>query len=286
VSQATHTQLDAARHAADGRAVAAPAAAGARVVAVGSGKGGVGTSTVAALLAATLAADGRRVLLVDAVARMGHLHVMLGVEPRATLGMLRKGLEPEALLVPVAPTLSLLPALADGDAPLSDAERRVLTARTTALYPAFDLVVVDAGASAASLLDACAQGASRMLAIGAAERVGLAATFALIKLVHQRFPHVRVDLLANRTDESTARLAHDYLNAATVRFLSRTVYAAGVIPEDRDFGNALAAGLGPHDAAAGSAAAEAIRPIGERLLAELASPSDATPPRVFRMRES
>ena len=77
------------------------------VVAVGSGKGGVGTSTIAALLAATMAEQGHRVLLIDAAQRVGGLHHLLGVEPSGTLGQLRGEREPHQLLVPIAERLSL-----------------------------------------------------------------------------------------------------------------------------------------------------------------------------------
>jgi MinD-like ATPase involved in chromosome partitioning or flagellar assembly len=246
-------------------------ATGARVVAVGSGKGGAGTSTVAALLAATLAAGGRRVLLVDTSERLGTLHHLLGVPAGLPLGTLRRGAEPQALLSAVSPTLTLVSSAPD-DTTLTPAERRALIERMTSLYAGFELVVLDAGASASSILDACAQGASRLLALGAGDRVGLAATYALIKLVHERFADVRIDVLANRSDDAAGEMLHRQLNAATVRFLDRTIPYAGAIPEDRDFGSALAAGLGAHDAAAGSVAAQAMQEIGERILADFETP--------------
>ena len=48
------------------------------VVVVGSGKGGIGTSTVSALLALAGAEDGRQVLLIDGNESVGSLHLLLG----------------------------------------------------------------------------------------------------------------------------------------------------------------------------------------------------------------
>lgn len=53
---------------------------GARVVAVVGARGGVGTSTLAALVARRLAADGRRVVLADLDAAGGGVEVLLGTE--------------------------------------------------------------------------------------------------------------------------------------------------------------------------------------------------------------
>ncbi len=241
------------------------------VCAVGSGKGGVGTSTIAALLATTMAEQGQRVLLVDAGQRIGGLHHLLGVEPRGSLGQLRGEREPHDLLVPVAHRLSLFPATADESA-LRSTERRLLMRRVMSLYRDFQLVVVDAGSSAESLVNACADGATRLLAVTAGDRVSLVATYALVKLLHERAPAVRVDIVANRVGDESADTLHEHLNAASVRFLSRTVPFAGAVPEDLDFGSALAAGLGTDEASLGSTAALAVRLIGERMLADNAAP--------------
>ncbi len=247
----------------------------ATVVAVGSGKGGVGTSTIAALLAATMAEQGRRVLLVDAGQRLGGLHHLLGVEPTGSLGQLRGGREPHDLLVPVAERLSLFPASLE-EAELRPTERRLLMRRVAALFDAFELVVIDAGSSAESLVAACADGATRLLAVTAGDRISLVATYALVKLLHERAPGVRVDVVANRVSDDGADRLHEYLNGAAVRFLSRTVPFAGAIPDDPDFGSALAAGLGTDEASLGSTAAVAVRAIGERLLTEAPALSTST----------
>jgi MinD-like ATPase involved in chromosome partitioning or flagellar assembly len=256
----------------------------ARVVAVAAGKGGVGTSTVAALLGAAVAASGRQVLLVDAVGHLGTLHALLGVAPAYALGALRAGVEPRALVAPVSSTLSLL-ALAADASPLPESERRVLAQRLLSVYGAYDLVVADVGASAAAILEACRNGTTRLLAVCGADRVGLAATFALLKLVGQHFPDVRVDLMPNRVTDEVAATLHGHLNAAAIRFLSRTIHLAGAIPEDQDFGSALTAGLGALDAAVGSNAVAAMHDIGERLLDDLSAPvRAASPTRSFRTR--
>jgi len=246
------------------------------VVAVGSGKGGVGTSTIAALLAATMAEQGHRVLLVDAGQRFGGLHHLLGVEPQGSLGQLRGEREPQHLLVPVAERLALFPAGID-DPELRPTERRLLMRRVLSLYHDFDLVVMDAGSSAESLVTACADGVTRLLAVTAGDRISLAATYAVVKLLHDRVPGLRVDMIANRVDQEHADRLHEHVNGASVRFLSRTTPFAGTVPDDPDFGSALAAGLGTAEASLGSTAAVAVRTIGERILADAVAPAPSLP---------
>ena len=56
-----------------------------RVLAVTSGKGGVGKTTVSVNLATALARSGQRVLLFDADLGMASIHIFTGVTPRGTL---------------------------------------------------------------------------------------------------------------------------------------------------------------------------------------------------------
>src|SRR5438270_7546203 len=58
-----------------------------RIIAIGSGKGGVGKSLLAANLGIYLAQLGKRVVLIDADLGGANLHTFLGIErPRVTLG--------------------------------------------------------------------------------------------------------------------------------------------------------------------------------------------------------
>ncbi len=62
-----------------------------RVVAVTSGKGGVGKTTLSINLAIALARRGRRVLLLDADLGLGNVHVFAGLAPVLTVNDLLEG---------------------------------------------------------------------------------------------------------------------------------------------------------------------------------------------------
>lgn len=243
------------------------------LVAVAAGKGGVGTSTAAALLASVLATNGHRVLLVDAANRLGTLDTMLGVTPTASLSALRGGhANLESLGVTVSEGLTLLPLGSAADRSITPTERRVLLGRVRSLFPRYDVVLFDAGSSAESVMEVVSTGVTRVLAVTAGDRITITATFALIKLLHERDAEIRVDLVANRVPESVARLAHDAVNQATVRFLSRTIHLAGVVPDDSLFGTALSAGLGTRVATEASSAALVMHQLGAFLLGSLDAP--------------
>ncbi|MFN5553058.1 MAG: AAA family ATPase, partial [Hyphomonadaceae bacterium] len=56
-----------------------------RIVAVASGKGGVGKTFIAVSLARSLAEQGERVLLVDGDLGLSNVDIQLGVQPDLTL---------------------------------------------------------------------------------------------------------------------------------------------------------------------------------------------------------
>ncbi|MEX2584032.1 MAG: P-loop NTPase [Gemmatimonadota bacterium] len=260
-----------------------------RVLLVGSGKGGVGTSTVAALLAVMAAADGEEVLLLDADDNHGSLPLMFGAEPGRTLSSLRSGhAAPAELLVTLGHGLSLLPlgGTADSGETFSAAERRGLLRRVASLYGRFDLVIVDAGSRLAQVMDAAASGAARLIAVTAAERVSAAATYALVKTVDARFPGMPIDLLFNRCRLSTATNGFEEIEAATTQFLQRAIGFAGALPDDDRLRTTVEEGMHLQDAAAlGTPATSAchelaatlVRQFNERDAARLRRAPDHSP---------
>jgi len=245
----------------------------ARVVLVGAGKGGIGTSTVAALLALALAEQGRRTLLIDGDDQSGTQHHWFGVEPRIGIGALRAGgIDPREAVIQASEMLHLLPGGGplDGETPLlSTSERRLVWRRVAGLYADHDFVVIDGGCRLDTLMAASTAGVRRLAAVSAADPVALAATYALLKAVDARIPGLPVDFVANGHDEGRARALYDHVQMASQRWLRRGLNYGGTIPEDVQLRERLSAGgtfaaTAPHSPAASAAAT-----LGGRLIAEL-----------------
>lgn len=120
---------------------------GLRVMAVTSGKGGVGKSHLAANLATLASRQGQRVLLIDADAGLASLDTLLGVKPTLHLGDLLDGKRLDDILLPTAGGLWLLPAASGLQrlTRLSPEQRAVLFAAWDELAWRFDLVLLDCG---------------------------------------------------------------------------------------------------------------------------------------------
>lgn len=260
-----------------------------RVLLVGSGKGGVGTSTVAALLAVMAAADGHDVLLVDADESHGTLPLLFGIEPHHSLSELRGGdVAPSDLLLRLGPTLALVAAGGDGEASsrLEPAERRAMLRRVASLYDRFDLVIVDTGSRLEQVLAAASVGGSRLLAVTAPERVSAAATYALVKVLDSAHGDLPIDLVFNRCRLAAASSAFDEVDSATRHFLRRSIGFAGSIPEDQRLGAEIESGTPIQDAAGlGTPATAAAHDLAGKLASQITDVSHAvSEPRLFTRR--
>jgi flagellar biosynthesis protein FlhG len=108
----------------------------------------------------------------------------------------------------------------------------------------------------------------RLLAVSSgSDPVGLAATYALCKAVHQRHSALPVDVFVNRHEGSEAARCFDAIDAGARQFLGLTLRLAGVMPADPTLDAALRAGMPFFDAAAGSPAAVAAHEAVMRVLA-------------------
>jgi len=238
-----------------------------------SGRGGSGTSLIAALVAMAAAGEGYRVLLVDTDDMVGPLAALLGVVPNAVWQDLRGArVAPAALATPVSTTLTLVAggvAQSGEQIAISAAERRACMRRLSTLSENMDLVVFDCG----SRIDAIIAGFTphadeRLLAVmSGTDPVSLAATFALCKTVHNRIGAVPQDLLVNRIDGPEATRGFEAVEAGARQFLGHSLYFAGSVPSDPTLDTALRAGMPFPDAAAGSPAAIAAHEVVMRALA-------------------
>jgi len=147
-----------------------PANATKRIITVGGGKGGVGKSIVSSNLAAALAQNGSRVVLVDCDLGAANQHVLFGIDrPNSGLQALidRKIDSLEDALTPTSlPNLHLVAGTgaAVGAANITHAEKQRIMKRIRALDA--DVVIVDVGAGVSfNVLDFFELGTQRLLVV-------------------------------------------------------------------------------------------------------------------------
>jgi flagellar biosynthesis protein FlhG len=259
-----------------------PAPAGPPVLVLGSGKGGVGKSALAVLLAATFARRGRRTLLVDSTQNQGNLHVLLGVRPAIERESLLAGeVRAEDLVVPIAPGLELVPSDSGAVSTyrLARLDRARVQERVSTLYPHYECVVVEGGPGVEGVV--CATLAASCLGVVTVpEPAAISDAYALIKIVHLQMPALPVSLIVNRTSTpGEAEAVHERLTLATQTFLHRSLSLLGELPEDDRMREAVRRPGGLLELADGPIFAGVERLAGAWLehLARLAADAPSTP---------
>ena len=176
-------------------------AARALVLAITSGKGGVGKTFVAANLAAALARRGERVLVLDADLGLANLDVVLNLSPKITMHDVFTGKHClEDAIVPVAGGFSVL--LAGSGmveySRLTPEVRDRLLETIEAVRPRFDRVLLDTGAGISDVVLFTISLADDVLVVTTQEPTALTDAYATIKVLATTQGRRAVQLVVNQ----------------------------------------------------------------------------------------
>jgi flagellar biosynthesis protein FlhG len=214
-----------------------------RVIAVTSGKGGVGKTSLVANLGLELARAGRRVLMIDGDLGLANLAILFNVAPRADLGDVIAGrARVEDVVLTLGENLRLIPA-AGGVAALADLDetrRRELLAEILPLAVSADFLLIDTGAGISATVLALVLAADRAFVVTTHEPTALADAYAMVKCARLRGAR-DIDVIVNlAATQAEARATHERLSRLCERFLDFAPPLAAVIPRDACVGEAVA----------------------------------------------
>lgn len=165
--------------------------AGARVLAVVSGKGGVGKTNLCLNLAVALSRRGRRVLLLDADMGLANVDVVCGIENSWNLSHVLSGAKRLGdVVVPGPAGVRLVPG-ASGVADLGDSSpgsRPVFLEQLGELEPEVDDVLIDTRSGVGPAVRRLMQAADRVIVVTTSEPPAITDTYALIKVLQIEKP--------------------------------------------------------------------------------------------------
>lgn len=215
------------------------------IVAIASGKGGVGKTTTSVNLSIALARHNRRAVLLDADLGLANADVLCGLMPKARLESAvgdAEGFSLEDLAIDAPGGFRLIPGSVGigrvGE--LDDSERRVLLDRLNDLHECNDVIMIDTSAGLGPSVTAFIDAADACLIVVTPEPTSIADAYALIKvLVSQsgrdengRLPSLAL-IVNQAVNEKEANAVHTRISGVCDRFLGYPLPMIGYIRRDK-----------------------------------------------------
>ena len=207
-----------------------------QVIAVTSGKGGAGKTSVAVNLSLALAKRGRRVVLLDGDLGLANIHVLLGLTPKYTLADLIDGrcaLSDVLLLGPghvrIVPAASSIKSMVN----LSPAQHAGLIHAFNDMADSLDVLVIDTATGIGGSVVNFIQASQEVLLVACNDPASIADTYALIKMLSVNHGINRFRVLANMVHNPNEgrRLFSKLVNLAD-RFLDVSLHYVGAVAYD------------------------------------------------------
>jgi len=195
-----------------------------RVLAVSSGKGGVGKTNLVANLAYGLSKRGQNVLVVDADLGLNNIDILLGLAPRFHIGHVLSGEKNiEDIIVRGPANLRILPA-GDGLQELTQLEtekKMLLMDELDRVSQKYDFLIFDTGAGISQNVTYFCSAAHEIILVATTEPTSLTDVYALIKVLNQKHAQKYFRVVINSVDsEREAKSIFNNLAAVTDRFLT------------------------------------------------------------------
>lgn len=238
-----------------------------RVLAIASGKGGVGKTNTTVNLALSLCQMGQRVLILDADLGLANVDVMLGLQPAFDLSHVVAGERTLEEIIAYGPMdLRLVPA-ASGVMDMVRLDQRAhqhLVSQFDELHQDVDVMLVDLAAGISDSVTQLASACQEVVVVTCNEPAAITDAYALMKVLRREHEVQEFHILANRT--SSAQDGLDLFNklaVATEKFLDVRLKYLGGIPDDPLVRRAIERQQSVVEAYPGSAAAQSFRRVAQ-----------------------
>jgi len=208
-----------------------------RVVAIGSGKGGVGKTTLAINLSLALSSLGKRVIILDADIGMANVELLLKLNTPLNLTQVLKGectlretLTPGPSGIKILPGSSGISSLTS----LNPLQFNRIISGFADLEDECDIFIIDTGAGISEVVLKFLEAADDLVLITTTEPHALMDTYGLTKALAYRNPELKPLLIINRCETETEALkCSETFNKAASKFLKLKPELLGCIYDDK-----------------------------------------------------
>ena len=218
-----------------------------RVIAVTSGKGGVGKSNTAINLAIQLKKLGQRVIILDADFGLANIEIMFGTVPKHNLcDLIYQGKSIQEIITRGAGNVDFISG-GSGIVDLANLSRQHLIyiiQNLAQLDTMADVIIIDTGAGIADAVIEFLVASDEIILVTTPEPTSITDSYSLLKVLHQhtRFSveECRIKVLTNRVEnQEEGQNLFDKLNVVVGRYLELPLTYVGAIPQDNRLAEAV-----------------------------------------------
>ena len=208
-----------------------------RIIAVSSGKGGVGKTNMSINLALAYAQIGKKVIVMDADLGLANVNVALGIIPKYNLyHLVRKQKKMKEIILDTPFGIQIVAGASGFSkiANLSDAERETFISELSELSNA-DIIIIDTSAGVSNNVLAFIAAADDALIVTTPEPTAITDAYGIIKIIATEVDYLNLGLklIVNRVKSVTEgkKVAERVINIAG-QFLNLKIDYLGYVYED------------------------------------------------------
>jgi len=208
-----------------------------RVIAIASGKGGVGKTNISINMAIAYSRLGKKVLVLDADLGLANVNVIMGVIPKFNLyHVIRKQKSMKDIILDTSYGIQIVAGASGFSriANLTEDERRKFVSELTALEDA-DVIIVDTSAGVSSNVLAFIEAADEAIIVTTPEPTAITDAYGIIKIISTEIDDLdlKMKLIVNRVSKVTeAKRVAQKVTSITGQFLNVNVDYLGFVYDD------------------------------------------------------
>ncbi len=214
-----------------------------RVIAVTSGKGGVGKTAVVANTAVLLAGMNQRVLILDSDLGLANIDVVFGLAPGMNLNQFfTEEAELDTILVNGPAGVKILPAGSGVQrfTRLNARQKMRLLEALDKMHNDFDIVLIDTEAGISENVTYFNTAAQEIIVVTTPEPTAITDAYALMKLLATQYHEKHFNLVVNCVHNENEGLdVFRKLTMVADRYLDISIDYFGCIPKDRQMVDAI-----------------------------------------------
>jgi len=207
-----------------------------RVIAITSGKGGVGKTNLSVNLGIALAQMGRRVALLDADMGLANVDILLGLSPEFNLSHVLKGEKTlEEIMLTGPAGLKVIPASSGVQkmSELSNIEQAGVIRAFSEIDRNLDVLIVDTAAGISSSVVNFARACQEVIVVVCDEPTSLTDAYAYMKLLNRDYGLSKFHIVTNMVESiQQGQQLFTKLTKVTDKYLDVSLSYVGGVPFD------------------------------------------------------